>query len=572
MNTLLPNKDSKNSIWSLEKFEIIFLLTVYAIGVAFRLLPRLSLDPHLLTFQADIWYRLCLAQFLLDHGHLPLWDIRYEAYGYVPLWYNPLSIYFFALLSKLSQLDLPTVCSRIMPFVEAISIIPFYFLCRALYQKRIALIATLFLLLSPSYLYWTGISTLQSFTIFLIPLILLLWIRFVQREFLFSNRLRHLIIMSALLAINFLTHLSYFTLLIILVCVQIGLILGRRSKIADSFYLIAIIILSQLMTINWWLPTNLYWWWTQGLTTSSGFAEGLKYFKEYGITSGLLGHASLIIVLFLAARSEKNLSSLSLYLIPLFWALFPFLESHNEGFLKILGHPEWAWNNFLKPLEGFRFYVFLTQPLALCAGIVLSHGAHFLARQKIILQKSLWIILVAILCCALTYDILFLYKLSSRLRNSGMKISCIKAAQWFRANSKPTDRILAEYYTAQMFSGICGGKALLGSMFPLKNVPGVFKKDKWAVQKDIYSVYTSQDIKQVEKILRRYGCTHVYVSKKLLEHVVFLTKQDSVIPDVEKINEEDLSQTLYNQNYFEIVYEDNDIKILKLIDPLSEKK
>jgi hypothetical protein len=75
-----------------KKSEIIFLCFVYFLGLALRLGPRLGFDPYLLTFHADIWYRLCLAQYVLDFGRLPLWDIRYEAYGHVPVWYTPLAV------------------------------------------------------------------------------------------------------------------------------------------------------------------------------------------------------------------------------------------------------------------------------------------------------------------------------------------------------------------------------------------------------------------------------------------------------------------------------------------------
>ncbi len=194
----------------LKKPEAVFLFIVYLLGVGLRMIPRAGLDSHLLAFQADIWYRVCMAQYLFDNGHLPPWDIRYMAYGYVPLWYNPLPLYLFAFLGKISHLDLHTVCSRIMPFIESLSVLPLYFLCRAIYSQRVAVAAVLFLLFSPSYLFWTGISTLQTMTIFLLPIVILLWIRFVQGQYLFGDKWRHLLFMGVLLAVEFLSHLSYF--------------------------------------------------------------------------------------------------------------------------------------------------------------------------------------------------------------------------------------------------------------------------------------------------------------------------------------------------------------------------
>src|SRR3989338_4676896 len=244
------NKSKKFPLW-----EILFLLGLYIFGVSIRLIPRLDLSPYLLTFSADIWYRLCLAQYVLDHGHLPVWDIRYEAYGQVPVWYNPLAVYGFVFLSRLSSLDLATVTSRLLPFIEAASIIPFYFLCRYLFNVRIAVTAAVFLGLTPTFVFWTGIATPQSFTLFLMPFSILLWVRFTQKKYILNSAAFHLAFMGVLLAVNFLTHLTYFNHIIILLLIQVALIREKQSRWRDFFYLLIPIVLSQVLTAWWWLPT-----------------------------------------------------------------------------------------------------------------------------------------------------------------------------------------------------------------------------------------------------------------------------------------------------------------------------
>jgi len=74
-----------------RKFEIIFLTCIYLLGLTIRIYPKLMVSPHLPSFLGDVWYRICMAQYILDHGRLPIPDIRYLAYGNVPLWYPPLS-------------------------------------------------------------------------------------------------------------------------------------------------------------------------------------------------------------------------------------------------------------------------------------------------------------------------------------------------------------------------------------------------------------------------------------------------------------------------------------------------
>ena len=144
--------------------EFLFLLMAYFFGLYFRLGPRLAIDPHLLTMNADIWERLAMAQYMLDHGKLPEYCLRYIAYGKVPFWYPPFGPIALAILSKISALDLPTVCSRIVPFIESFAPLPFYFLARWLYGKCAGYISTTILTLTPAFLYWTGIATPASFT------------------------------------------------------------------------------------------------------------------------------------------------------------------------------------------------------------------------------------------------------------------------------------------------------------------------------------------------------------------------------------------------------------------------
>jgi hypothetical protein len=139
-----------------------FLSLVYLLGLFLRLYPRLSIDAHLLTFQGDIWYRLAMAQFILDNLALPHPDLRYLAYGHVPMWYPPLSPLFLAALSFILKMDLPTISSRVIPFIEALSPISIFFLARYMYDEFAAYVSTLALALTPTFVFWTGISDPQS--------------------------------------------------------------------------------------------------------------------------------------------------------------------------------------------------------------------------------------------------------------------------------------------------------------------------------------------------------------------------------------------------------------------------
>jgi hypothetical protein len=161
------------------------------------------------------------------------------------------------------------------------------------------------------------------------------------------------------------------------------------------------------------------------------------------------------------------------------------------------------------------------------------------------------------------YDMHKNYNLFGRLSNPSMKLEEIQAARWFRKNSGPNDRILTEYFTAQMFGGICGGKTLLGSMFPLKNVTIPYISRGWLVQKDIYSIFDTDEPVVIELVLKRYGCTHVLFSKKSMRHIEAITKGDIVLNDLKGLVNKDYSKTLFNPKYFKQIYRNKDVRILK---------
>ncbi|NOZ76830.1 MAG: hypothetical protein GXO65_03970 [Euryarchaeota archaeon] len=226
----------------MRRREYLLLLGVYLAGLYLRLAPRLEIDPHLLTFQGDIWYRLCMAQYVQDHWRLPEPDIRYLAYGWVPMWYPPLSPVIFALTGSITGLDIPTVSSRLVPFIEALTPLSIYPLAAYLYNRTAAAVAVVTLALTPSFVFWSGISDPQSFTLFLIPLLVLAWVRHSAHPI--GNR--GLALLGVVLAFNFLLHLSYFLAVLVLLMATLALVLSgaRRSLFLDW---LKVVLLSQAL-------------------------------------------------------------------------------------------------------------------------------------------------------------------------------------------------------------------------------------------------------------------------------------------------------------------------------------
>jgi hypothetical protein len=525
-----------------------FLVAVYALGLILRLYPRLEIDPHLLTFQGDIWYRLAMSQYIVDNFALPHPDLRYLPYGDVPMWYPPLSPLFLASLSFLTGLDLPTVSSRIVPFFEALTPLPIFFLARHLYDETAGYVSALALALTPTFVFWTGISDPQSFTLFFIPLYILLWLRHSK-----SPEGKNIAILGVLLALNFLVHLSYFVAVLVLLSVSTALVIGKDAGGWLFRDLLIAIFISQILTAPWWLPKNLYWWWIKALVTSSGLYSATWQIGDYGIVAALVGASAFI---YLAAAKEKWKLLLFLWTLPLF------IESQNEAILFAINRVDLTWTTLAKPLEGFRFFPYLAQPASIAIGVLFSRFTKAnifkgFARPKV--QGVLLLLLSAPLLWGLNSH----YQVDVKLQTSGLTLQEYEAAEWFRDNSNDDSRIAADYYRAQMLSGVTGGKSLDGGMFPLRNVDNPYISVPAIVQDDLFILYNTSNPREAHEVAKKYGLTHVFYSKNMESYGNLLSKYRPASEYGVPIALEKFSQP----DYFRLAYEDESglVKVFEVV-------
>ncbi|GBE17930.1 hypothetical protein BMS3Abin16_00518 [archaeon BMS3Abin16] len=524
------------------------LAAVYLLGLFIRLYPRLGIDAHLLTFQGDIWYRLAMSQYIVDHLALPNPDLRYLAYGNVPMWYPPLGPVFLAVLSRFSGLDLPTVSSRIIPFIEAASPISIFFLARHLYDETAGYVSVFVLALTPTFVFWTGISDPQSYTLFFIPLYILIWLRHCK-----APDRKNIALLGGLLALNFLIHLSYFVAVLVLLSVTTALVIGKDAGRWLFRDLLVAIGISQALTIFWWLPDNLYFWWIKSLVTSSGLYSATWQIGDYGIVAVLLGAAGFF---YLAARREKW--TLLLFL----WALPIFIESQNEAILFALHRVDLTWSTLAKPLEGFRFFPYLAQPAAIAVGAFFSWiaGRKFFTGFS---RKQVQAVLLLLVMAPLFWGLFSHYQVNVKFQTSGLTLAEYRAAEWYRANSDEGSRIAADYYRAQMLSGVAGGKVLDGGMFPLRNVDLPYISVPAVVQDDLYILYNTSSPQTAGEISDKYGLTHIFYSQNMESYGNLLSNyrpasEYGVPIDLEKFSEPE---------YFKLAYEDKSggVKIFEVV-------
>jgi hypothetical protein len=203
--------------------------------------------------------------------------------------------------------------------------------------------------------------------------------------------------------------------------------------------------------------------------------------QDYGVFAAILGIASFI---YIAFKHKKNL-------ILLLWTIPVIIETQNEAILFAIHRIDLTWSTLAKPLEGFRFYCFLAQPLAIAIGVTLSKSMDRTSDALPFRMGKIPSVLLSGLLLIGLFTGIHQYRLDTRFQTSGLTVEEYEAATWFKANSAPSDRIIADYYRVQMIGGVCGGKALLGGVFPLRNVDYPYIKAPGVVQNDLFILYNT---------------------------------------------------------------------------------
>ena len=733
----------------IREHDVLLLLIIYAFGVFVRLAPKLEVDSHLPVFLGDVWYRICMSQYILDFHALPVPDIRYLPYGDVPLWYPPLSMVFFAGLSVVSGFDLPTVMTRIIPFIEAATPIPFYFLAREWYDRGVARLAVLLLAVTPSFILYSAIADPQVFTLMAIPVVLVYLSR---QQYGYSKRAA--IAKGILLGITFMTHLSYFIVVGLMIMYVLARKVDRRPVRNEIRFTLISLGISLLISAWWWLPDMLFYWWIFIITTSTllqtfgshltsygapfmllgflGFGyvlvDRLSYVNDrsvrnmphmvalallfsvvcgifmgktvtvpvvailallFGIVAVMaaklskvsaaltalasagiiaviggyfahnagnagawtntfvrvqtafssdamaLGTLCAVIAVFLLlavafsplldvtpeatplftllsfvavvgmtwfatpgamgfgdtletyARGTQPIAVAALLAIPtlfvyqlrgkvgkyiishryetflVFWTIFMLYEVFSENILSIVKEYGLMWETTVRPLEGYRFYIFLAQPFSLLGALLITE----IRKHRTAYGTGFLVFIACLGYLSLQGAVMPDYDMDFKITNSGVLIEDYHAAVWYRENSLLSDRIVADYYTGQMFSGVCAGRSLIGGLFPLRNIDfNEYIKAPAQVQDDIYTLYSTDDLALTYALLDRYGITHIYISDNMVSRGWLGAYQYShfgVPVDWGKF---------FSSGAFEIVYQDtsnpyNKVYILSVVQP-----
>jgi hypothetical protein len=301
--------------------------------------------------------------------------------------------------------------------------------------------------------------------------------------------------------------------------------------------LLKALILSQVFTAPWWLPKNLYWWWIKALVTSSGLYSAGWQVGDFGVVAVFFAIVSLAYIAF--TRGKWN------YLL-LFWTLPLFIESQNEAVLFAINRVDLTWTTLAKPLEGFRFFPYLAQPAAIKKPIFQNMDPTKL-KGLLIFFVGVWFF----------WGITGPYMMDVKFQTSGLIVPEYEAALWFKENTGSDSRIVADYYRAQMFSGVTGGKALDGGMFPLRNLDLPYIGVPAVVQDDIYIIYNTTNPAKAHELAKKYGATHIFYSANMAKYGNLLSNyrpasQYGVPINLEKFSDPDYFKIAYSNERAEV--------------------
>jgi len=236
-------------------------------------------------------------------------------------------------------------------------------------------------------------------------------------------------------------------------------------------------------------------------------------------------------------------------------------EVFSENILAIIREYGLMWETTVRPLEGYRFYIFLAQPFSILAAFMIDEAR----KHKSAYTCAFIIFIVGMGYMSLEGYELADYDMDFKITNSGVFIEDYNAAVWFRQNSDHDDRIVADYYTGQMFSGVCSGRSLIGGLFPLRNIDfNEYIEAPAQVQDDIYDFYKTDDIDYTLEIAERYGVTHVFISDNMVGRGWLGSYKDNTFGVPVNWNK------FFYTDSFNIVYEDrsnprNKVFILEIV-------
>jgi hypothetical protein len=245
----------------------------------------------------------------------------------------------------------------------------------------------------------------------------------------------------------------------------------------------------------------------------------------------------------------------------LLWTIFMLYEVFSENILAIIREYGLMWETTVRPLEGYRFYIFLAQPFSILAAFMIDEAR----KHKSAYTCAFIIFIVGMGYMSLEGYELADYDMDFKITNSGVFIEDYNAAVWFRQNSDHDDRIVADYYTGQMFSGVCSGRSLIGGLFPLRNIDfNEYIEAPAQVQDDIYDFYKTDDIDYTLEIAERYGVTHVFISDNMVGRGWLGSYKDNTFGVPVNWNK------FFYTDSFNIVYEDrsnprNKVFILEIV-------
>jgi len=497
-----------------KKFIILLILLLSIVGtnLIVKEINLAKLPPDTITFWLDGYYHLGLSEIILNTQRIPIRDPFWISEG-VPHVYADGYAIILTTLQLLSGIDGPTASNLMMLIFSTLTLITVFLISQKIFNnEKIAFLISIMLIFVTGFWEYTSLPIPQTVAIFLMNLIFYF---IIKNDILDKKNILILGLMAGGLCLIHPMSFEVFFLITLFFSI-LTLIFERKKGIKKFLPNLAILALSFLFSILWWL--RLY---KAGLNELS-----VREMDEFQMLKHYLWYLSIMVYLaplgFLIGILKKN----KYVLLLLCWILVSWIliENHRLDYM-IYQHyiPEKLEfiKEFLKPNWGQRFFIYISIPVTILTGFILNGMYNLNIKiKKINIGRTICLpfVIFGITLTLLTDTFITPPWFARLVYDTWVSESELEAIQKLEnANIMPSDSMInADFPFDEVYFGITGKTSTISpqlrSSIPLNQYLN-----------DYIGIYFSNNFDEIKSLADKYGITHIVLSNRIIEKGHFAT-------------------------------------------------
>lgn len=525
------------------KLNFILILVIVLTNFIVKGMILSKLPPDTITFWLDGYYHLGISRIIVETGMLPEKDPFWLSKGVPHIYPDGYEIILSAL--RLFGISGTTAANLLMVLSSTFSLIAIFLISYKIFRNEfIAFLTSILLLFIPGYWEATALPIPNTLAVFFIPTIFYFLIRD-------ENTARVKIFLLGILSASLsLVHIMSFEVFFLILLLYAHFILFFEKKpFRKVLSILTVLGFAFLFSSLWWVKLIKIGLEHLSVQEMDEFQMFHHYMWYLSVT---LFFAPLGIVFGLFKKNKHLFLIISWILIS--WI---FIENYRLDHLlyKDVFKEQLSFvRDILKPNWGQRFFVYISQPIAICVGLFLSE-IHSKTHKRVKLKvQSIPLIIFCLLISFLVKDVYFnppwFMHLVHDVWVSETELETIKNL----GNIMPKNSFLnADFPFSEVYFGLTGNGATISPQLRAA-IPLTTYLD------DYIGIYYA-DIEETKEIAERYGITHVAISERIKERGHFaITSSRWPYKLYGGVGNANLTK-FYDQKNFKKVYSYRDVEI-----------